>query len=235
MSGERRLRILAAMAANGGADMSTKRVCEACRDITGLSGAVVMMMSANTGMVSLCAAGGVTPSLGELESALGEGPCTDAFLSNRPVLEPDLLNPINPRWAAFSEPALATGTRAVFAFPMGIGSARLGAVGLQADQPGNLSDEQHADSLVMADVAAQAILALQADQPWTRPLPDFGGDGSLQYVVHQATGMVSAQLDISVSEALVRLRAHAFARQRPLVELAGDVVARRVRLDDATG
>jgi len=50
--------------------------------------------------------------------------------------------------------------------------------------------------------------------------------------VHQATGMISVQLEVSLAEALVRLRAHAYANDRPLNEVAADVVARRLRLED---
>src|SRR5207302_40767 len=49
--------------------------------------------------------------------------------------------------------------------------------------------------------------------------------------VHQATGMISAQLDVGVDEAFTLLRARAFADRKPLAELAADVVARRLRFD----
>jgi hypothetical protein len=38
---------------------------------------------------------------------------------------------------------------------------------------------------------------------------------------------------VSVGEALVRLRAHAFAHDRPLGAVAADVVARRLRFSPA--
>ena len=55
------------------------------------------------------------------------------------------------------------------------------------------------------------------------------GDGSesetsLSFVVHQAAGIVMVQLDSSIEEALVRLRASAYAEGRPLADLATDVV-----------
>ena len=50
------------------------------------------------------------------------------------------------------------------------------------------------------------------------------------YVVHQAAGMVAAQLDVSVRQALVRLRAYAFGNDRPLTEVAKDVVDRTLGL-----
>ncbi len=55
------------------------------------------------------------------------------------------------------------------------------------------------------------------------------------YVVHQATGMVAAQLEVSVGQALVRLRAYAFGNDRPLTDVARDVVARKLRFDAASG
>ncbi|MDT3442394.1 GAF and ANTAR domain-containing protein [Pseudofrankia sp. BMG5.37] len=48
--------------------------------------------------------------------------------------------------------------------------------------------------------------------------------------IHQATGMVMAQLGVSAQEALVRLRALARARGQIADETARDIVARRLRL-----
>ena len=57
--------------------------------------------------------------------------------------------------------------------------------------------------------------------------------------VHQAAGMVSVQAGVSLGEALVLLRARAFASERAVVELARDVLARVVTLaperDDGDG
>jgi hypothetical protein len=49
--------------------------------------------------------------------------------------------------------------------------------------------------------------------------------------LHSLAGMVSHQLGISLSEALLRLRARAFAQGRFVGELVADVVARRVHFD----
>lgn len=56
-------------------------------------------------------------------------------------------------------------------------------------------------------------------------LPPGGGGSSRVGEIHQATGMVLAQLGISAENALARLRAHAFAEQRPLVDVARAVVS----------
>jgi hypothetical protein len=53
--------------------------------------------------------------------------------------------------------------------------------------------------------------------------------------IHQATGMICEQLGVDMPTALMRLRARSFAEGRMLSELAADVVARVVRLDDDPG
>jgi hypothetical protein len=50
-------------------------------------------------------------------------------------------------------------------------------------------------------------------------------------VVHQATGFLSSQLDITLDDALALLRAHALANGHSLYQLARDVVAGTVRLE----
>ncbi len=101
--------------------------------------------------------------------------------------------------------------RAIFGFPIGLGSARLGALNLYMDKAGPLTDDQHADALVMAEVAAQAVLAMQTEGTGDVLAAQLEQGSNFHYVVHQASGMVSAQLEVSVAQALVRLRAHAFA------------------------
>jgi len=151
------------------------------------------------------------------------------------VLEPDLAEPATPRWLAFAGPALDAGVRAIFGFPMRVGAVRLGALNLYSNRPGPLSDEQHADALAVADIAAQAVVAMQANAEPGRLALELESGGDFQYVVHQASGMVAAQLDVSVGQALIRLRAYAFGNDRSLTAVAEDVVGRRLRFDHRSG
>jgi hypothetical protein len=48
--------------------------------------------------------------------------------------------------------------------------------------------------------------------------------------IDQATGMLTEQLGVGIAEAFIRLRAYAYAHDRRLSDLAGDIVARRLRL-----
>jgi hypothetical protein len=100
---------------------------------------------------------------------------------------------------------------------------------LHRARPGPLSPSALPDSLVFADLALRLLLDEQAGVPVT--VDGAVGDELPLHIpqVHQATGMIAVQLDVRVEDAFVRLRAAAFAAQRPLAELAADVVARRVR------
>ena len=166
----------------------------------------------------------------ELRYTLGEGPCVDAYEQDRVVAEPDLADPVTRQWFAFTPPALAAGVRAVFGFPLRVGTVRLGALNLYRDWPGSLSDDQHADALVVADVAARWVLEAQAGAPADAMAKGLEIGADFHFVVHNAAGMVSVQQGVSVAEALIRLRAYAFSNDRPLAEVAEDVVARRLRL-----
>jgi GAF domain/ANTAR domain len=230
MAGERRLRILS-MLASEGADLTTARLCEVSVEVTAVSGAGIMLKSGDVAHGSVGTSNEVSALIEQLQFALGEGPCLDAFHQDRPVLEPDLANPVMARWLAFSGPAIEAGVGGIFGFPLRVGAVRLGALNLYCDQPRALTDEQHADALVMADVVSQAVLALQADAPPDKLAVALEVDANFQYVVHQASGIVAAQLDVSVGQAFIRLKAYAFGNDRPLAEVAEDVVARRLRFD----
>jgi hypothetical protein len=183
----------------------------------------------------VCTTDEVSALIERLQFDLGEGPCIDAHSEDRPILEPDLADPAVPRWLAFSEPAVAAGVRAIFGFPLQVGAVRLGALNLYCDAPGSLSDEQHADALVMADIAAEAVLLMQAEAPPGALGAALQEGADFQSVVHQASGMVSVQLQVSVGQALIRLRGHAFGSGRPLAAVARDVVERRLRFDRSSG
>ncbi len=231
MPGDRRQRILKMLHTNDDPERETRRLCEVCAEITGTSGAGIMLMSGDVSRGSICTTNDTSAIVEQLQYDLGEGPCIDAHKLRQPVLEPDLMSPTTPRWLAFTGPAIDAGVRAIFGFPLQIGAVCLGALNLYNDEAGSLTDEQYANALAVADVATHAVLNLQVAAAPGQLAANLEADANFQHVVHQASGMVSAQLDISVAKALIRLRAHAFGNDRPLTEVAKDVVARRLRFD----
>ncbi len=227
---ERRLAILGRLLGQE-AEFTTARLCQVCADVTGATGAGIMLMAGDIPRGSVCTTDAVSAVIEQLQYDLGEGPCVDAYHQDRPVFEPDLADPATPRWMAFTGPAVDAGARAVFGFPLQVGAVRLGALNIYNNRPGSLTDDQYTDALVMADVAAQAVLLLQAEAPPDMVAVELESNGNFQYVVHQASGMVAAQLAVTVGQALIRLRAHAFGNDRSLTDVARDVVDRRLRFD----
>lgn len=232
MPAARRIRILTKLIGDAGTDLEAARLCDVCAEVTGASGAAIMLMSDDVPRGSACRTDALSELLEALQFEMGEGPCMDAHQSHAPVLEPDLAAPMVARWPAFASAAVAGGARAVFAFPLQIGAVRLGALQLHGVRPWALSDDQHADALVMADVATQAVLVMQSDAPPGTLASALEASGDFQYVVHQASGMVAAQLDVSIGQALIRLRAYAFGNDRSLADVAAAVIGRTLRFND---
>jgi hypothetical protein len=223
--------VLAAMASvDGEAPSVIDRVCVAAVVLLSLSGAGISLMVDG----QLRGSAGVSEpgiaAVQELQLELGEGPCVDSWSHGEPMLEPDLAKPRIVRWPSFAQAAVEAGVRAVFAYPLHIGAIRIGVLVLYRDRPGALEVEEAAQALVLADVASQVVLALQAGAPPESVHELLAGEPPHWAEVHQATGMVSAQLGVSMDEAFVRLRAHAFADRRSLQDVARDVVARRLHL-----
>jgi len=229
MPGDRLRRILAELS-DGESTWQAARLCTVGPQITGSNGVGVMLMSGDIPSGSLCSSDEVSELIEDLQFTLGEGPCVDAYQDDKIVSEPDLADPQTRRWFAFTPPALEAGARAVFGFPLRVGTVRLGALNLYRDRPGELTAEQHADALVLADVTARWVLDAQAGAPSGVVAEQLEAGADFHLAVHNAAGIVSVQEGISVTEALIRLRAFAYSHDRPLADVAQDIIARRFRL-----
>jgi ANTAR domain len=187
--------------------------------------------------LAMCATDVVSESLAEAQLTLGEGPCHDAAASGGPVLAADLrAEGSGRRWAAFADAALRLGAAAVFALPLRIGAIRVGVLGLYRDKGGALSTYQLGDALILADAATTLLLAAQAREPGNSPEGGGPASQSPELALHraeidQATGMLTEQLGVGITQAFARLRAYAYAQDRRLSDVARDIVARRLRLD----
>ncbi|WP_246486848.1 GAF domain-containing protein [Kribbella qitaiheensis] len=208
----------------GGLPSLLVEACAAALPVTGVG----LVWMTNTGPGSMLAAtDGPARVLEELQFTLGEGPCVESSTTGRPVLHPDLERTGAARWPGFTAGALEAGVRAVFAFPLQVGGIRVGVLDLYRDQTGVLGDAEVTEALAFADAATTILLHLQADAEELHPL--LAEAIGYRTVVHQATGMIAAQLDAGLAEALVMLRARSYALERPVTDVAVDVVARRLR------
>ena len=208
-----------------------RRLCGAVVRAVPAAGAGLSVIT-EAGVRGVAAASDETSGrIDELQFSLGEGPCMDAFISRRSVLEPDLGREGPARWPAYSAAAYEEGVRAVFAFPLQVGAARLGVLDLYRERTGSLTAAELARAATFADVGMTMLLDAQ-EQAAPGAAPE-GLDAALEYrfELHQAQGMVMVQIGGSLTEALAVLRAYAYSHDRNLTEVARDVVARTLRLD----
>jgi hypothetical protein len=222
-------RVAAALAV-GERDPS-RSLCAASASVIGVAGAGVVLMSRGQALGNVCASNPWTEAVEDVQYALGEGPCVDAFRSHAPVLVPDLVQESD-RWTVFRTGALEAGVQAAFGFPLLVGTICIGALDLYHDRTGPLTAEQFANAETVAHVASRTVLGWQA-------VAEVGSLAwQLEQVplhraeVNQAAGMVSVQARVSVDDALVLLRAYAFAEGQTVGPVAAEVVAGSLRFDD---
>jgi hypothetical protein len=204
--------------------ISLRHVCQTCAEAVSAHAAVLLLTSTlQTGQL-VFATDPLGEELVELQTTSGEGPAVDAAAGLQPVLVPNLARRDSlARWPGYVPDALRAGAKAQFSVPLRIGAVRVGALDLHRREAGELAPDALADAMVCADAALAIVLDAQA-----------GANGEDRFVnqgaeVHQAAGMVSVQLGVPVGEAMVRLRAHAYAHRERLGEVARAVVQRRLR------
>ncbi len=216
----------------GSSEDESPSLTTVCRSATGLlrmSGAAVVLMGEDT-FPSVASVYGVSVTVQDLEFTLGEGPASDAYANGKPVLLDDV-GSFSGRWPQFTRALAGTGIQSLYALPLQLGAIKLGVLVLYRDQRGVLEGDELSAALLVADLVTNQVLDIQAGAvseslAWGLEVDDY------RAVVHQATGMVSAQLDCAIGEALVRLRGRAFAAERPIDQVAADVVTGLLRFDE---
>jgi ANTAR domain/GAF domain len=211
-------------------------LCEACVMLFEMDAAAISLVFAGVTSGTLGSTGATALMYDELQFTLGEGPCLDSVASRNPILVADLANTNDGRWPAYSPTMLAHQIRGIFAIPVVLAGEFVGALDLFRTKPGELHADYLAGAIVAAELAGLPLLDLMdsdlqaaVNDPDSSAWAEFNSLGRAE--VSQATGMLVAQLGVEPAEALVRLRAHAYATSRSATDIARDILDRRVRLD----
>lgn len=229
--------LLAVILRDGPAEMAFERACLACVEALPVSCAAISVMTGTTAWMTLCTSDDMAARMEDLQFTLGTGPCREAYRVGGPVLCVDLTDPHSgAEWPMFASQAVESGVRAVFAFPLQLGAFRPGVLGLYRDLPGALPHAAVSEALLAADILGLALLSRLDDE-------DAGGDRAARAgmwadhavlgraEIHQAVGMVMSRLGIAADEAMIRLRGLAFTRGLLLAEIAAEVLAGRIELE----
>jgi GAF domain/ANTAR domain len=196
--------------------------CRPFLDVLPISGASVSTIGDLLGSETLAASDDQAARLDELQFDLGEGPCWDALRTGNHVLAPSLREPVRARWPAFSAAIREEAVSSIFAFPLVIGPLRIGAIDLYSASPTTLDDRHTRQADAMAAVVSRHVLrralnAVGRDE-------EEGGNAYSRRLIHQATGFVLAQLDLTPEDARLVIQGHAFAAERSMMEVAQDIV-----------
>ncbi len=224
---ERRAAILAALTRSISRDANrlplATRLCHAVTDVLGGSGASITLGYAEPDRMTLCASDATAARLDGLQEILGEGPGWDAFTSRRVVTAH--LGDRTP-WVQFAATARAElGTLWICAVPMQPDDHTLGIVqvydGSARDVRGDPVTAQFIADAVGAALVGRTALLTDDAGPWLE-----------RQRVHQAVGMVVAQLSIAPVDAMAVLRAHAYAHETNVEAIAALVLDGALDLTD---
>lgn len=231
MATERLVEIFALMANHERENPHGISLCSVAREITELSGAGISLTSKDGMQEHLCTSNGVAHRLMDLEITLEEGPGHEASRDGTANQVSDLLGDEGLRWTFYSPEAVELGARAVFGFPIQIGAVVFGALSLYRDSTGPLSEKQSSSAYLMSSVIGRAVLVMQAGAPGGAIADELQGQSTFDFSVHQAAGMLSVQAKVSVKDALVMLRSHAYVVNLSPSELARRIIDRETRFD----
>jgi len=227
------------LAAVGGGQRreAADRLCQACVTLFDVDAAAISLVFDGANAATLGSSGPSARVYDELQFTLGEGPCLDSVALRAPVLVVDLSHPDEGRWPLYGPAMLAYEIRGVYAMPVLVAGEYVGALDLFRAEPVDLSPEQLTGAITAAELAAIPVLDLMnQDLQAAISDPNSAAWAELNSLsraeVSQATGMLMAQLNIDAAEALVRLRARAYATERSAIEVARDVLDRRLRLEE---
>jgi transcriptional regulator with GAF, ATPase, and Fis domain len=200
-----------------------ERICHAATLELELMGSAVNLMSASGADGVVASSGSRARELAEIEFTVGEGPGIEAFMSRRPVLVADLAMS-DSRWPGYTSAAQSVDLAAVFAFPLHIGAVGFGVLELYADEPGALDTSQTATASTYARIGTETLLDGESTTADGRLVPSLATALDYRSEIAQAQGMVMVDLRVNLSEALVRLRTHAFTHEEPLISVARKVI-----------
>ncbi|MDY0910451.1 GAF and ANTAR domain-containing protein [Microbacterium sp. CFBP9034] len=214
------------MAILEGAADAAEHYSDAFTTVLPVTGAAVSTLGDVLGSETISATDDRAARLDERQFDLGEGPCWDAMRSLAPVSEPAFASVGRRRWPAFTEAIRDESVASIFAFPLAVGTLRLGAIDLYSLRPVTLDRSQVRRASAMAEVIGRRVLR--------GALEDL--DGSVddlnprsRRLVHQATGIVLAQLQIAPEDARLVIQGHAFATSRSMMDVAADITEGRLR------
>lgn len=196
-----------------------------------INGAAIMLQAERVPTGVAATAGELGQSLAQLELTLGEGPGHLAISRRTTVFADQLFTGPSEQWPVFAAQAREGNIGAVFAFPLNLGSIRVGAFEICSITPKRLSAHELIDLSHLTSLATSALLLMQSGLQEGDVVDLLEATDPNQLRIHQAMGMVAQQASVTLPDALALLRGYALTNNLSLTDVAELVVTRRIRMD----
>jgi hypothetical protein len=207
----------------------TIRLCEASRRMLDAEGAAATLSYKDAERLTIHVTDELAAKLDDLQDVLREGPGFDA-VHTRDVVVASFGDRAEPRWPLLEErlAELAFGG-VVTAIPLHADESIVGVLTLYTRQRDARTD------LSTARFLGGTLGAALLQYPHSGVPDSAAGElwGS-RAQVHQATGMVVAQVGVRAEDALALLRGQAFSRNMSLIDVAREIIERRINFRDFT-
>ena len=214
------------------ADVSSDSLCLRFVQELNVSGASISVSSNPTRQSTVCVSDSRAARIDALQFELGEGPRWDALTLRAPVLCPDLAGTDRTRWPIFLAAVDELGVGALFSFPMIMGAAVVGVADLYCVVPRAVDQDFSSRALMLTGRIASTAVQKALYSAESHTARETVMTPAMRREIHQATGMILSQLDVSATEAFSRLQGYAFAAEQTIDEIAHHVVERTLRFDD---
>lgn len=220
------MRLASAVAASEVGMPLPDRMCFACLAILGVDGGSFTLGSSEPHRMTLCATDDSAKALDDLQEVTGEGPSFTAFEERTiVVMQVDGDNPED-RWPLFSSAAKQRfDGYTIYAVPMKPGPQTMGVATFHQRRPAPLLVDEQTSQLLINSVAVALIKDPELLEHDHLTEADSWGNRAR---IHQATGMVMAQLALAPDDAMALLRGHAYAMGRSLSDISEQVTDRRL-------
>ncbi len=225
-----RARFLAFVDAVADQAEGAEQLCSACVQTLPVQRSGIVIHVNGVGLEVLSASDTVAERVEWTQVTLGEGPAVDAIAQGVPVLLPDL-TAAHGSWPAFLAEIAKYDIGAIYALPLRIGAIKVGSLDLFCDTGSALSKSGLADAITVSELVTAVLINVDGNGRIPGSLSSWLNQPLSTREVHQATGMVMAQLGTDARSAYVRLQAYAFGNHRLLQDVASDVVNHRLRFD----
>lgn len=235
-------RFTAASSASGGTpgevELLPVRLAKACVQVLPVAGAGLSALAHPDLRLPIGASDEVASYVERLQFTYGEGPCLRAYLTGRPQLM--TADDLASTWPEmYRDLATLTPFRAVASLPLLDGSTRIGALDLYLPEPAGLNPGDLQDAFTVARLVSSALVAAsvytaeaQLADPFNPPHGTYQEPMAGRIQVWKAMGLLNVHLQLTAPDALALLRAHAYATERLIDDLAHDIVIRRFPVED---